>query len=224
MTQNPNSSPNGFRIDTLVADLRPVTPIRIGRGLLLVAGMTLFAALAVYLSMGFRADIMAGAADPMFFLRLGTLVLLGVATGFAALSMSRPAIHADPRSHGTAFWKWAIGAAMLFPISALLTLLVDPALFMADFHTNSAGLCIAASFVAAVSIGGAMTWWMRRGAPTNLSRAGLLIGLSAGSFGAAAYSFHCPYSTIAYSGIWFTLAVATCALIGWMIVPRFIRW
>ena len=214
----------GFSIAALVADLTPVRPISVGRGLGLVAVMTLLGAAAVFFGLGFRADIMRGSADPVFILRLGTLLLLGTATGYAALSLSRPAIAAATRIRGMVFWKWAIAAAALFPLSALATFLVDRPQFMQDFHTTSSFVCLASSTLLALGIGGTMTLWLRRGAPVNLPRAGLLIGLSAGSFGAAAYSFHCPFSTIAYSGVWFTLAVVISAVIGRAVVPRLIRW
>ncbi len=224
MTHNINSSSNGFSIDALVDDLQPVSPISLKRGFAIVGAMTLLALAAVYVTIDFRRDVMAGIPDPMFFLRLGMLLLLGTATGIAALSMGRPAIVSEKRSSGTVYWKWAVMAALLFPLSAFVTLLVDTELFMQDFHTVSSVKCLVTSVTASLLIGGAMTLWMRRGAPINLSLTGMLIGLSAGSFGAAAYSFHCPFNAVAYNGVWFPLAVAISTLIGWLVVPRLIRW
>ena len=224
MTKNINTSPNGFSIDDLVDDLQPVNPISLKNGIGIVAGMVLLAVATVYFTIDFRPDLMMGQPDPMFFLRLGMLLLLGGATCFAALSMGRPAIVTDKRQSGTTFWKWAVAAAALFPLSAMVVLFVNTPLFMQGFHTQSVMACLLTSVITATFIGGAMTMWMRRGAPTNLSLTGALIGLSAGSFGAAAYSFHCPFNSISYNGVWFPLAVACCTLIGYFIVPKLIRW
>lgn len=224
MTKNINASPNGFSIDDLVDDLSPVSPLSIRNGFAITGAMTLIALAGVYFSIDFRRDLMMGQPDPMFFLRLGMLLLLGGATGFAALSMGRPSIATDKGQKGTTFWKWTVAAAMLFPVSALVVLFANTPLFMEGFHTVSAVKCLVTSVATAILIGGAMTLWMRRGAPTNLNLAGTLIGLSAGSFGAAAYSFHCPFNAVAYNGVWFPLAVAVCTLLGYLIVPRLIRW
>ncbi|WP_164117810.1 DUF1109 domain-containing protein [Sphingorhabdus sp. Alg239-R122] len=224
MTHNMNSSPNGFSIDALVDDLQPVSPISLNHGFAIIAIMTLAALAMVYATIDFRGDVMAGAPAPMFFLRLGMLLLLGTATGIAALSMGRPAIATEKRQSGTIYWKWAVMAALLFPVSAFVTLLVDTNLFMRDFHTVSSVKCLVTSVTASLFIGGAMTLWMRRGAPTNLPLTGMLIGLSAGSLGAAAYSFHCPFNAVAYNGVWFPMAVGISTLIGWLVIPRLIRW
>ena len=53
---------------------------------------------------------------------------------------------------------------------------------------------------------------------------GWLVGLASGSFGAFAYGLHCVSITVFYVGLWYTGAVALCALLGRLIVPRLIRW
>jgi len=65
---------------------------------------------------------------------------------------------------------------------------------------------------------------MRGGAPVSPERAGIVIGLASGSFGALAYSMHCPHNELVYVGLWYTLAIAITTLLGRLIVPRFVRW
>ena len=65
---------------------------------------------------------------------------------------------------------------------------------------------------------------LRRGAPTSPARAGWLTGIAAGGLGAFAYNLHCPFNNVVYIGLWYTLAVASCAVIGRLVVPRLIRW
>ena len=66
--------------------------------------------------------------------------------------------------------------------------------------------------------------WLRRGAPVNINRSALLVGLAAGSFGTLCYSLYCPSNSVEYVGIWYGLSVTLSAVAGRLIVPRFIRW
>ncbi|MGB5724829.1 MAG: NrsF family protein [Parasphingorhabdus sp.] len=35
---------------------------------------------------------------------------------------------------------------------------------------------------------------------------------------------HCPFNSIFYVGLWYSLAVAICAIAGRLVVPHLIRW
>jgi hypothetical protein len=70
----------------------------------------------------------------------------------------------------------------------------------------------------------ALIWALRRGAPTNLRRAGAIAGLVAGAVGAVAYAFHCPDDSIPFIALWYGAMVALCALLGSMLGPRLLRW
>ena len=70
----------------------------------------------------------------------------------------------------------------------------------------------------------ALIWALRRGAPTNLRRAGAIAGLVAGALGAVAYGFHCPDDSIPFIALWYGAMVGLCALIGAMLGPRLLRW
>jgi hypothetical protein len=69
-----------------------------------------------------------------------------------------------------------------------------------------------------------LIWALRRGAPTNLRRAGAIAGLVAGALGAVAYAFHCPDDSIPFIALWYGAMVALCAGIGAMLGPRLLRW
>lgn len=212
-----------FDIEALVADLKPVRPVSQRNGVLAVLAATTFAASMVLGLYGGRADLMAGAPHPMVILRAGMLVLLGLATTVAAASAARPAV-----GQGQNGWLWALAAAALMPLSA--TLLFGYHMMTGkpfapdamDFHY--APWCLMLGGSSALLIGTVLVWWLRRGAPTALNRAGWLVGLASGSFGAFAYSLHCPSDSIYYVGLFYTLTVALCAVCGRVIVPRLIRW
>lgn len=70
----------------------------------------------------------------------------------------------------------------------------------------------------------ALIWALRKGAPTNLRRAGAIAGLVAGALGATAYAFHCADNSVPFIAIWYGTLVAFCGLIGAMLGPRLLRW
>ncbi len=207
-----------FDIADLVNDLTPVRPMNIWRGLILPLGATLFAMMCVALLAGVRPDLAAGAPSPMFLLRAGVLLLLGVVCGASLLAMANPGVGRNNQG-----WKTALSAALLFPLAALIVALTGQPTGSAG--TMESGMdCLKYSLVAGVATATPMVWWLRRGAPVAHERAGWLTGLAAGGLGAFAFNIHCPYNSVVYIGIWYTLAVGICAVAGRLIVPHLIRW
>lgn len=207
-------------IDALVADLQPVRPVRSREGaalLIVAAGLVSTAAALQY---GLRADLAAAAPQPMVVLRLGTLLLLGLATGMAAIASARPGV-----GRSRTGWQWALAAALLFPVAAAIALAwnngaIPPGAMAPDYGQA----CLTISLVLALFVGGALTVWLRQGASVRPGLTGWLTGIAAGSFGTLAYSLHCPMNNIYYIGFWYSLAVGLAAVTGRLIVPRLLRW
>lgn len=210
-------------IDSLATDLVPVKPIRPRNGVAFTLAATFVAALGVIAYFGARGDIMAGAPDPIVIIRCLLLILLGLATSVAVTGAARPSV-----SRGHNGWAWALAAAMAMPTAALLLYFYHRVINMPfatgdmDFHYGP--YCLAISGASALLIGAVQTLWLRHGAPTDLNRAGWLVGLAAGSFGTFAYSLHCPSNSIFYIGLFYSLAVGICAAAGRLIVPHLIKW
>jgi hypothetical protein len=208
----------GFDIDAMVAELEPVKPLRMAHGLTALLAIVLSAAALIVYSKGMRADLMLGNPDPMFLLRAGLLLLLGGGCGWAVLSMARPSV-----GHQGQSWKMAMAAAALMPLAALLVMLTrgaDVAMANAYFGMQ----CMAYSALAGLAVAVPMVMFLRRGAPTSPDRAGWLTGVAAGGLGAFGYGLHCPFNDVVYIGLWYTLAVGVCAVIGRLVVPPLIRW
>lgn len=207
-----------FDISQLVDELEPVRPFSLWQGWLLPVVLTLASIVLVIASSGMRADLLAGTPHPMFLIRAGILMLLGGACGTALLSMASPSVG----KHGNG-WKIAVAAALIFPLAALVILLSGQS--QSPLLAMESGIrCLGYSLIAGGATAAPMIVWLRRGAPTSAERAGWLTGLAAGGLGAFAYNFHCGYNSIVYIGFWYSLAVAICALLGRLIVPRLIRW
>jgi hypothetical protein len=210
-------------IDSLVADIKPVAPISARRGIASVASATSIVTFAVIAVFGARADIVALAPAPIVVLRAMLLILLGLATSFAVIQAAKPAVGGSNNG-----WLWALASAMVMPAAAALLygyhLMMAQPFAAGDMDFAYGPHCLAISGSGAALIGIVQILWLRQGAPTDLARAGWLVGLAAGSYGTFAYSLHCPSGSIYYVGLFYGLAVGLCALAGRAIVPRLIRW
>lgn len=206
-------------IDRLVEDLTPVKPLKTRNGLAFTLAVAAAFAAAVAMIGGVRDDVLMGMAHPMFFLRGGTLVLLGVTGSYAVIAMSQPAV-----GKGFRGWIWALFAALLFPVTAAVMAMMAAPDNMAIFVPRYGLECLAVSMLVGTGIAATQVLLLRRGAPVAPNRAGWLVGMSSGALGAAAYSLHCPFNSIFYVGLWYSLAVTICAILGRLVVPRLIRW
>lgn len=64
----------------------------------------------------------------------------------------------------------------------------------------------------------------RRLAPTNLTRAGAYIGLTAGGIGAMGYALHCHDDSMLFVAVAYTLAIGEMAFVGALLGSRILRW
>lgn len=212
-----------FDMSSLIDDLTPVRVVQRRDSLLLIAVATFVASVVVAMTYGMRADIIAGNPHPIVIIRASLLLLLGLATTLAVAAAARPSV-GKPQNG----WMWALAAAAVLPFAALCKFIYLYAsgqplnLFMLDFEFGPR--CLFISTLSALWIGSLMTWWLRRGAPIALNRAGWLVGIAAGSFGTFSVNVYCNSVSIFYIGLWYSLAVTICAIVGRLIVPRLIRW
>lgn len=67
-------------------------------------------------------------------------------------------------------------------------------------------------------------WAVRKGAPTNLVRAGAFAGLIAGGVSAIGYALHCTDDSLPFIAVWYGGTIVLCALVGALLSPRLLRW
>lgn len=207
-----------YDIAALIDDLEPVKALNGRRPLWIAAAITLVMLAFVALMRGVRPDVLAGRPEAMFLIRSGILLLLGGGTAHAVLGMASPSVGKVQMS-----WQMALAAALLFPIAALIVALTgDMSSAMGEIY--SVGQCLMFSAIGAAATAVPMILHLRRGAPTSPARAGWLVGIASGGLGAFAYNIHCPFDSIVYIGMWYTLAVGICAVAGRLMVPRLISW
>jgi len=70
----------------------------------------------------------------------------------------------------------------------------------------------------------ALSFVMRRAAPTRLRWAGFCAGLLAGAIAMFVYSLHCPETGLAFVATWYTLGMGLPAMAGAVMGSWVLRW
>lgn len=206
-------------IEKLIADLEPVQPLRQRGGMAwALIAMAISAIIAVSM-FGARADVLSGQPNPLFMTASGLLLVLAMASAWAAIDMARPSV--GTRRDG---WTWTATMASVLPVGALCLIAID--LFTGrPVSINRHGIeCLAGGAAAGMLTMGTLVIWVRRGAPTSLRLTGTLIGTAAGAAGSFAASLCCPENSLIHIGIWHVGAVVLMAVLGRLILPRYLAW
>lgn len=209
---------NQALIDSLTAELVPVRPHRSRAGYGLVAVALAATILLVALLAGLWGEALSGNGSPYFYLTNLMLLALGAAAATAAVRMASPSV-------GNRYDAPALGLAMLaiLPAVALGTALAAGRIEL--MLGGATGMhCTIRGTAAALITAAALTAWLKRGAPVQPERAGLLAGVAAGALGSMAFGLSCPVDAFDHLAIWHVLPVVILGLAGRLILPRLIRW
>jgi hypothetical protein len=206
-------------IAELVVDLRPVTPLSFARGMVVAIVGVALSLFAVGVVSGFRSDLFTGPLDPIFLIATGSFLMLGIASSVAVVGISRPHVGNE---HGG--WVWAAAMVALLPFTALVVSLFRPATAFGGGFLEHGVDCLAAGCALGLFTATGLTLWLRQGAPTSPSMAGLLAGIAAGSIGVFSVSLYCAFDDIVHIGLWHSAAIIVSGLVGRLVIPRLIQW
>lgn len=206
-------------IAELVGELQPVKPLRFatGMGYTLIAGA--LSVLLVIVLFGLRPDLRVGAVNPFHLIATGLCFGLALAASVTVIVMSRPCVGTDHSG-----WTWPAAMAALLPAAGLIAGLSNGNGLFEQGSIRHGVECFAISGAASLLVFGVLVWWLRQGAPTAPDRAGLVVGIAAGSFGAFAFMLHCPDNNIVHVGVWHSAVVLGMGGIGRALVPALVRW
>ena len=210
---------NDSLIEALAANLRPVRPLRLREGMVLVTVAVAITGAFVALDLGFRADVLAGQFHALWLLANGLFLMLGLAAASTAVLMASPQVGQDLQG-----WKWAAATAALLPATALVLLAARTISPPVEWMSPTDRHCLTMGLGLGLLTAAILTWWLRRGAPASPNRAGLLVGIASGSIGILAFAFSCPSDDLYHVGIWHSAPILVGGLLGRLIVPRFVRW
>ncbi|GAC1578362.1 MAG: DUF1109 domain-containing protein [Sphingomicrobium sp.] len=83
--------------------------------------------------------------------------------------------------------------------------------------------CLTGVVVMSVPVFAALLWAFRRLAPTRLSLAGFMAGVSSGATASLVYALYCPETTASFMLLWYTLGMLMPGLVGAVLGPRLLR-
>ena len=206
-------------IDLLSANLEPVKPGEIKKTLTLTIFAGGLAAVCVMLAtVGLRPG---GDWLHSGYLLLKLLFML-ILIGAGAMLLSRLV---SPGQDGRKLYMVIFLAFLAIGAAGACALVLGSPFGRSQMIMGSEwGTCAICIPLFAVVPFAALIWAIRKGAPTNLRRAGAVAGLVAGALGAVAYAFHCPDDSLPFIALWYGGMVALCTLIGALLGPRLLRW
>jgi hypothetical protein len=208
-------------VNILSTNLDPVDWRSVSRRLLGAAAVGAFAALAgMMLSFGPRTDISDFRAWSFLAVKLA---FAGVLVAISLACLVRVARPGGEQRASLALVILPFAAALVVLVVALV--LAPPSAWQAMIFGQHWLLCIGCIPLNAIFPFAAIIFAMRRFAsPTNLARAGALVGLAAGGISAVVYALHCPDDSLAFITLWYGLTIALCTVVGALLGPRLLRW
>lgn len=180
---------------------------------------SLVALLLMFGTIGLLPNLSGALASPKFWIKLGFVACLAIASIAAVSRLSRPGVRLG-------YVRIALAVPVIAIWGLALTVLAGAApeqrdeLLLGHTWTSCPGLIAMLStplFVANI-------WAMRGLAPTHLRLAGGCAGLLAGAIGACIYCFHCPEMEAPFIATWYVIGIFIPTAVGIVLGPRLLRW
>lgn len=207
-------------IEALACDARRVPPGRAGLRVACCTGMALSAAaVVVWLTLGFRSDLVTLVDDASFLMRQAYTLSIA---GFGALLLLRLGQPGAPLRLPLVGLAVTV-AVILIAVVAEQSALTGPARMDAWLGQSwrSCTLRVAAiSLVATPFIFIAA----RRLAPLRPTMAGFVAGLVAGAVAGSAYGLFCPEASVSFLASWYSLGILAAGAIGAGVGRFLLRW
>jgi hypothetical protein len=207
-------------ISMLATGASAVPPHAAERRYATAIGCGAIGALALMLSLlRIRPDLAEAALLPMFWLKIGFVASLVLASLFAALRLSRPGARLD----------WVPGAiaapVLVMWCIAAYDLIQAEASQRPDLILGSTwSICPILIALISLPVFVAVTWAMKGLAPTRPCFAGFAAGLLSGATAALVYCLHCPELEAPFIGLWYVLGMLIPAGSGALLGRSFLRW
>ncbi len=179
----------------------------------------LAAALLMAMLLGVRHDLGQATSHPMFWVKLGYVASLALASVFAVSRLSRPGC-----SLTEAAFALAMPVLLIWTLAAIALAASSPAERESLLFGRTWSSCPLLIATLSVPIFVAVTWAMKGLAPTRLRLAGAAAGLASGAIGALVYSLHCTEMGAPFLASWYLLGMLIPTLIGTLLGPRLFRW
>jgi hypothetical protein len=207
-------------VELLATGAEPADPRAAQRRFAAAAGWGAFGAvLLMAIFLGVRPDLRSAAALPMFWVKIGFVLVLAAFALPINLRLGRPGARLGRLPWGLAtpiLLVWILAIASLLGAAPGER---DALIFGQTWR--SCPLLVAG--LSLPSFAGAL-WAMKGLAPTRLRLAGAAAGALAAGIGASAYALHCPELGAPFLAVWYVIGLLIPVAVGALIGPRVLRW
>ena len=177
------------------------------------------AVFAVWLVLGFRADLGSALMTPVSAARVVLTGVLAIAASRIALTLARPEGSATAR-------LWPLAAVAAAAVGLLVWAYVttpEDARQMATIGKTITTCLVAIPLLSILPVG-VLHYTLRQGAVTAPARAGFVAGLAGSGLSAAVYALHCTEDSPLFFVTWYGLAIMGVTLVSTLIGARSLRW
>lgn len=177
------------------------------------------AVLAVWLMLGFRADLGTALLTPVSGARIVLTGVLGIAGIRLALVLARP-------DGGRSARLWPLAAVGVAALGLVLWAYVTTpaeARLMTLFGKTAVSCVVTISLLSVLPVA-ALHHMLRQGATTAPARAGFVAGLAGSSLSAAIFALHCTEDSPLFYVTWYGLAIIGVTLVSTLIGTRRLHW
>lgn len=177
------------------------------------------AAFAVWLTLGFRADLGTALVTPVSAVRIVLTGILGLAASRLALLLARP-------EGGQTARFWPLAAVALAALGLLCWAYVTTPAEARQMATvgKTISTCLVAIPLLSVLPVAVLHYTLRQGATTAPLRAGFVAGLAGSGLAASVYALHCTEDSPLFYVTWYGLAIMGVTLVSTLIGARTLRW
>jgi len=205
-------------IELLAKDVRPAIPLNHVLAHSAIAGI-LITGIAFFALIGFRPDIIGALASGRFLFKFVVTLALAISSATLLMKAGKPGV-----IMGTSKLHLLIPIALLASAAVVEIVAMPPETWAARAVGHNAMNCL--TIIPALSIGplACFIYGLKRGAPEPPGMAGLIAGLTAAGIAATFYASNCDDDSPLFVLLWYPIAVAAVALVGYVAGRRLLRW
>jgi hypothetical protein len=205
-------------IRALAADTKAHRPVQATLLLGLIPAL-LIALVAVWLTIGFRADLATAMLTPVSVMRIVLTAGLGLAALRLALLLARPEGGDTAR-----LWPLATVCAVALGLLAWAYAATPPDARLMAMTGKTMVACLTIIPLLSILPVASVLHALRQGATTTPARAGFVAGLAGSGLSAAIYALHCTEDSPLFYVTWYGLAIMGVTMISTLIGARTLRW
>ncbi|MCX7286698.1 MAG: DUF1109 domain-containing protein, partial [Rhodobacterales bacterium] len=205
-------------IRALAADSGARRPLRATLFIGLIPSL-LTALAAVWLTIGFRADLATAMVTPVSVIRIVLTGCLGLVAMRLALLLARP-----EGSDTARLWPLGAVGAVALGLLAWTYATTPPEARLMAITGKTMVYCLTIIPLLSILPVASVLYALRQGATTAPARAGFAAGLAGSGLSAAIYALHCTEDNPLFYVTWYGLAIMGVTLVSTLIGARTLRW